>query len=114
MQKFEPIIECFKAMLPSRMKGKTIMWWMSFNVVALWWYATLFDKPLDGSIAAIYIAALGTFAGSKGFEYYQERKSTAGPPIVPGSPAFRSPAGAPGPTAGPSVVPGSPAPGGVS
>ena len=74
MSKFDPVVECLRSVLPSRMKGKTIMWWMTLNVMALWWYAMLFDKSLDGSIAAIYIAALGVFAGSKGYELTEIRK----------------------------------------
>jgi len=69
------LIQFMKAVLPSRMKGKAIMWWMSFNLVGLWWWSAITEKPLDGTITATYIAALGAFVGSKGHELYEQRQT---------------------------------------
>lgn len=75
IQTFHPMIECAKSMLPSRMKGKTIMWWITVHVLGMCWYAMIADKSLDGSIAAIYGMALGAFSGTKIAETVTERRS---------------------------------------
>lgn len=67
--------EFIKSMFPSRMKGKTIMWWITVNVFAMCWYAMIADKSLDGSIAAIYGLALGAFAGEKIVNTVTERRT---------------------------------------
>lgn len=85
VERLSPIIECLKSVMPSRMKGKSVVWWMSFNIVGLWWYAMVFDKTLDGSIATIYIAALGFYSGTKSFEHYQNIHA-GGRPDVPTKP----------------------------
>ena len=74
--KFEPIVECARSILPSRMKAKTIMWWITVHILSMCWYATLMGKPLDGSIAAIYGIAIGAFSGTKVYESYQKSKTT--------------------------------------
>ena len=75
MIKFEPTVECARSILPSRMKGKTIMWWITVSVQAMCWYALIANKPLDGSIAAIYGIAIGAFSGTKIVEAVQKSKS---------------------------------------
>lgn len=83
LQHFHPIIECAKSVLPSRMPAKTIMWWVTANVLAMCWYAMIADKTLDGSIAAIYGIAIGAFTGKKVVDTLTERRST--PRKVPDS-----------------------------
>jgi hypothetical protein len=74
MSKFYPMIEILKSILPSRMKGKTIMWWITVNILAMCWYGIIADKALDGSIAVIYAAALAAFAGTKINETITDRR----------------------------------------
>jgi hypothetical protein len=55
-------------------KGKLIMWVYTINMILLSWYATVMEKTIDGSVAIMYTAALGAWAGKKGFDKYQEAK----------------------------------------
>jgi len=75
MSRTQLVIECMKAFTPSRMRGKTIMWWMSFNVVALWWYSAISGHAMDSVVGMTYGAAVAAFAGSKGHELYEQRMS---------------------------------------
>jgi hypothetical protein len=57
-------------------KGSLIMWGYTINMVVLSWYATMHSKAIDSSVAAMYIAALGAFVGKKGYDQYQQSKTT--------------------------------------
>lgn len=72
-QEREIMVDFIKKIMPSKMKAKTILWWVTFNAVGLWWYSAITSKPLDGSIAIMYTAIVGAFAGSKGYEAYQNK-----------------------------------------
>lgn len=63
-----------RSLLPSKMKGKTVMWWITVNVLGMCWYAMVFDKSLDGSIAAIYGMAVGAFAGTNVSDMLTDRR----------------------------------------
>lgn len=69
--------DILKSMSPSRMKGKTIMWWITFNVFFMGWISMIFDMRMDGSIAVIYGIAIGAFAGGKITETITERRSSS-------------------------------------
>lgn len=77
MSKFNPFLELMKSLLPSRMKGKTIMWWITVHILAMCWYVTLHYKEgarLDGAISVIYGIAITGFAGKKITETITDRR----------------------------------------
>ena len=83
-ERIDAWVECARSILPSRMKGKTIMWWITVNVLAMAWYCLITKRNLDGSIATIYGIAITAFVGSKGHELYEQRKSgRIQPPAAP-------------------------------
>ena len=57
------------------MKGKTIMFIYTVNMIALSWYSAGTSKPIDSSIAAMYGAALVAYVGSKGYEFHENMKA---------------------------------------
>ena len=79
-EQFKWIVELMKSALPSRMKGKTVMWWITANVIAMCWYVTLHYKDgarLDGAVSIVYGIAIGAFAGNKITETLSERRSSS-------------------------------------
>ena len=68
-------IDCIKSILPSRMQAKTIMWWITMNILGMCWYALIANKPLDGSIAAIYGIAITGFTGKKIVDTVTDRRT---------------------------------------
>jgi len=72
---FNASLECAKSIMPSKMKGKTIMWWITVNAIGLWWYSAISGKALDGSIAVMYGTAVTLFGGGKIAETVQQAKS---------------------------------------
>ena len=58
----------FSSLSPAKMKGKTIVWWCSLNLVGIWWYAMLTKTTIDGAITATYIAIIGTYGATKAYE----------------------------------------------
>ncbi len=55
-------------------KGKLIMWAYTINMIILSWYATVKQVRIDSSVAIMYGSALTAYVGSKGYEFYQEKK----------------------------------------
>lgn len=55
-------------------KGKLIMWLYTINMILLSWYATINKVSIDSSVPMMYGAALTAYVGSKGYEFYQEKK----------------------------------------
>jgi len=53
-------------------KGKTMMGLYTINMIALSWYAVISNKPLDGSISAMYLASIGAYAASKTYQKVNE------------------------------------------
>jgi hypothetical protein len=86
MSAFNPFIEFMKSILPSRMSGKTVMWWITANVIAMCWYVTLHYKDgarLDGAVSIIYGVAVGAFAGKKIADTVTDRRVKPRPTPAP-------------------------------
>lgn len=73
MSRTELFLACVKELLPSRMKGKAIMWWMTFNLVVLWWVSTLFKLTIDTVVGITYSAAVAAYVGGRQHEMYEQR-----------------------------------------
>lgn len=61
-------------------KGGPIMGIWSLAMIGLSIYSTIKGKAIDGSVAAMYTAAVAAYAGSKGYESFQQAK--AAPPAT--------------------------------
>ncbi len=56
--------------------GKWIMLIFTLNFIGMGWYSLITKNPMDGSIATGYSAAIAAYAGSKGYEFYAQSKTT--------------------------------------
>jgi len=72
----EKLTIVFAKFLTILANGKRIMWFYTMNMIVLSWWATVKGKAIDSSVAIMYGSALTAYVGSKGFEYYQQSKTT--------------------------------------
>lgn len=68
-------MDTIKAIIKFLAKGELIMWGYSISMIVLSWYSVVYQKVIDGSVAAMYLGALGSYVGKKGFDEWREMRA---------------------------------------